>query len=155
MIWGTCCFDLHLGLHYNRVRLRHSEFINIDQRWAAPCKNTPKGLFVGQSWLSAYLGFGSVPVICLPSEYYLECGDLRQFLHLQFLWKLRHLRNLGQFRKNRKRLFVRFRKYGFLAEIQAKMSGDSRILLFSHHNYQVSLILVPYFKAGFKVIGLS
>ena len=38
-----------------------------------------------------------------------------------------------------KRLFVGFRKYGFLAELQVRMSRDSRILLFSHHNYQVSL----------------
>ena len=38
-----------------------------------------------------------------------------------------------------KRIFDRFRKYGFLAELQVIMSRDSRILLFSHHNYQVSL----------------
>ncbi len=34
---------------------------------------------------------------------------------------------------------VGFRKYGFLAELHARMSRESRILLFLHHNYQVSL----------------
>ncbi len=38
-----------------------------------------------------------------------------------------------------KRLFVGFRKYGFLADLQVRMFRDSRFLLFSHHNYQVSL----------------
>ena len=36
--------------------------------------------------------------------------------------------------------FCPISKIWFLAELQARMSRDSRILLFSHHNYQVSLI---------------
>ncbi len=47
-----------------------------------------------------------------------------------------------------KRLFVRFWKDGFSAEIQARMSRSSRFLLFLHHNhynYQVSLKVFFYF----------
>ncbi len=37
-------------------------------------------------------------------------------------------------------IFARFQKDGLLAELQARMSRGCRILLFLHHDYQVSLI---------------
>ena len=38
-----------------------------------------------------------------------------------------------------KRLFVRFLKDGLLAELEARVPRSCRVLLFWHHNYQVSL----------------